>query len=97
VLKVLGHERRWNSENGTGYGTHSKLGIDTFWVGKPRDGNHPATVGNGTNVALLTDDRKSVDLFYQTAFEYEGKSGIRTEAHDNFYAAMCVIQMIIKY
>ncbi len=90
VLKTLGHERRWRDENGAGYGKHDELGINTFWIGKPRDAN-PATVGNGSNVALLAPDRKSVDLFYQTALEYggtdEGRPGIRAEAHDNFYAA----------
>ena len=90
VLGVLGHERRWFGDTGAGYGTHDQLGINTFWLTKPIDGQ-PATVGNGTNVAFMAPSRKAVREFYEKALALGGKSeggpGIREEAHDNFYAA----------
>ncbi len=90
VLGVLGHGRRWIGATGAGYGTHDQLGINTFWLNKPIDG-HPATVGNGTNVAFLAPSRKAVREFYEKALALGGKSegqpGIREEAHDCFYAA----------
>ena len=51
VLGAIGIERRFLAESGAGYGTQDEIGIDTFWLTKPIDG-HPATVGNGTNVAI---------------------------------------------
>ena len=90
VLGLLGHERRWIGETGAGYGTHDELGINTFWLTKSIDGK-PATVGNGTNVALLAPSRKAVRAFYEKALALggtsEGEPGIRDEAHENFYAA----------
>ena len=56
-------------------------------VTKPFDGN-PATVGNGTMVALAMDSRDKVDGLYTKAIELgardEGPPGLRS---DNFYAA----------
>ncbi len=90
LLGVLGHERRWIGDTGAGYGTHDQLGINTFWLTKPIDGQR-ATVGNGTNVAFVAPSRKAVRAFYEKALALGGKSegepGIRDEAHDNFYAA----------
>jgi catechol 2,3-dioxygenase-like lactoylglutathione lyase family enzyme len=90
VLGILGHQRRWIAETGAGYGTHDELGIDTFWLIQPIDGQ-PATVGNGTNVAFVAPSRQSVRDFHARALELggasEGEPGIREEAHPNFYAA----------
>ncbi len=90
VLRILGYERRWTGDTGAGYGTHDDLGIDTFWLTKPIDGNS-ATVGNGTNVAFVARSRKVVRDFYEKAIAMgatsEGAPGIREEAHPNFYAA----------
>lgn len=89
VLTQLGHERRWHSDSGAGYGKGDERGIDTFWITKPIDGKS-ATVGNGTNVCFVAPTRKSVDLFHRNALEHgavnEGDPGLRVEVHSNFYA-----------
>ncbi len=90
VLGTLGYERRFLSETGAGYGTHDDLGIDTFWLTLPTDGN-PACVGNGTNVAFVAPTRAAVREFHAKAIALRGASegdpGVREEAHPNFYAA----------
>ena len=57
-------------------------------VTKPFDGK-PATVGNGTMVAIMLDSNDKVDAFYQKAIELgatcEGKPGLRGEM-SGFYA-----------
>jgi len=57
-------------------------------VTKPFDGK-PATVGNGTMVAIMLDSNDKVDAFYQKALELggtcEGKPGFRGEM-SGFYA-----------
>lgn len=59
-----------------------------FWVTKPFDGK-PATIGNGSMVALETESRAAVDAFYQAALAHggsdEGAPGLRPY-HENFYA-----------
>lgn len=65
-------------------------GIDQAGVSitKPFDGK-PATVGNGTMVAIMLDSKNKVDAFYQKAIELggtcEGKPGPRGEL-SGFYA-----------
>ncbi len=89
VLGILGHERRWQGESGAGYGKGDERGIDTFWLTKPLDGQ-PATVGNGTNVCFVAPSRKTVEEVHELALELgaksEGKPGVRSEVHENFYA-----------
>lgn len=55
-------------------------------VSKPHDGK-PATIGNGSMVALVVDSREKVDRLYHKAIELggtdEGPAGPRG---DNFYA-----------
>lgn len=57
-------------------------------ITKPFDGK-PATVGNGTMVAIMLDSTDKVDAFYQKAIELggtcEGKPGPRGEM-SGFYA-----------
>jgi catechol 2,3-dioxygenase-like lactoylglutathione lyase family enzyme len=89
VLGALGHERRWHSQSGAGYGLSGEQGIDTFWIGSPTDGN-AASVGNGANVCFIAPNRHSVETFYTLALSLggvsEGEPGIRPEVHKNFYA-----------
>ena len=65
-------------------------GIDSAGVSvtKPYDGN-PATVGNGSMVAIMLDSTDKVDAFYRKALELggtcEGKPGLRGEM-EGFYA-----------
>jgi len=57
-------------------------------ITKPFDGK-PATVGNGTMVAIMLDSNDKVDAFYKKALELgatcEGKPGLRGEM-SGFYA-----------
>lgn len=59
-----------------------------FWVTKPFDGN-PATIGNGSLVALEAESRAAVDAFYHAALAHdgtdEGGPGLRPY-HAHFYA-----------
>ena len=52
-------------------------------VTKPFDGN-PATVGNGTMVALAMDSRGKVDGLYRKAIELGASSGMREAAVARF-------------
>ena len=58
-----------------------------FYVTNPNDGK-PATIGNGTMIALETDTKEKVDEFYKTALanggKDEGAPGIRGDG--NYYA-----------
>ena len=90
VLGTLGQKRFDLEESWAGYGEFGGVGIGTLWILKPANGQ-PATSGNGTNVALLAPTRASVEAFHAAALENggvdEGKPGVRTEVHENFYAA----------
>jgi catechol 2,3-dioxygenase-like lactoylglutathione lyase family enzyme len=59
-----------------------------FWVTKPFD-QKPATIGNGSLVALEAESRAAVDAFYHAALAHggtdEGGPGLRPY-HANFYA-----------
>lgn len=61
-----------------------------LWVGKPFDGQ-PATVGNGTMVALKADSWDAVRGFHQAALEKggtcEGAPGLRANYAADFFAA----------
>lgn len=61
-----------------------------LWVCKPFDGR-PATVGNGTMVALKADSWDAVRAFYQAALENggtsEGEPGLRGHYAADFFAA----------
>ena len=90
VMASIGYRCGGSGEGWAGYGDISGNGIDTLWILMPTNGQ-PATVGNGTNVALIAPTRESVDLFHKTALEHggsdEGAPGVRAENHPNFYAA----------
>jgi catechol 2,3-dioxygenase-like lactoylglutathione lyase family enzyme len=70
LLAELGAEQLFSNENVTAWGTDPaspKLGVI-----KPFDGN-PATVGNGTMVALTADSEETVDRVHKKALELGGK------------------------
>jgi catechol 2,3-dioxygenase-like lactoylglutathione lyase family enzyme len=77
-------------QNGfTLYGT--SLGRPGIAVTRPYDGG-PATVGNGTMIALVMDSRAKVDAFHAKALDLggadEGAPGLRGPDGDNaFYGA----------
>jgi len=57
-----------------------------FYITKPEN-KKPATIGNGTMIALLAESNEVVDKFHATALENgavdEGAPGIRTDG--NYY------------
>jgi catechol 2,3-dioxygenase-like lactoylglutathione lyase family enzyme len=61
-----------------------------FFVCTPYD-ERPASVGNGTHIALLAPSRAAVDAFHRTAIEAggtdEGAPGPRPQYHEHYYGA----------
>lgn len=51
----------------------------------------PATVGNGTHVALIAPNRAAIDAFHKVAIESggtdEGAPGPRPQYHEHYYGA----------
>lgn len=87
VMPVLGLSLEGEDENEIGFGRAGDLRT-RFWVTKPFDGR-PATIGNGSMVALEAESRAAVDAFYETALAHggtdEGAPGLRPY-HADFYA-----------
>lgn len=80
LLAELGATKQFSNDRATAWGTDPtsiKLGVI-----KPFDGN-PATVGNGSMVALTADSKETVDKVHQKALELgaedEGAPGPRGE------------------
>ena len=62
-------------------------GTPFFCIGEPYNGE-PATVGNGTMVALVADSPERVDRIYNKAMELGGScEGPPGKRMDGFYAA----------
>lgn len=81
-----------NWEGWAGWGTYEDQGATqvALWVCKPFDGR-PATVGNGTMVALRASNWRAVDEFHAAALANGGSSdgapGLRQQYNPDFYAA----------
>lgn len=79
-------------ENWIGWGIYEEGGARelALWVCEPFDGK-PATVGNGTMIALHADTRGAVDSFHAAALAHggssEGAPNLRPQYSPNFYAA----------
>ena len=99
TLGVLGYARCDTSAESEsswtgwiGWGTYEKAGAvqDALWICKPFDGA-PATVGNGSMVALWAKTWDEVDAFHAAALgnggTSEGPPGLRTHYNPDFYAA----------
>lgn len=97
VLGALGYGRcevgsDFNWDNWVGWGLYADGGERelALWVCQPFDGR-PATVGNGTMVALHADSRQAVDAFHAAALAHggssEGAPGLRPQYSANFYGA----------
>ena len=75
-----------------GWGTYEDHGAReiALWLCQPFDGK-PATVGNGTMVALRAKSWEEVDEFHAAALANGGKSegepGVRAQYNADFYAA----------
>jgi catechol 2,3-dioxygenase-like lactoylglutathione lyase family enzyme len=67
---------------GAGFGSDNK---PYFWIG------NGAALKGSLHVAFVTEDRKTVDAFYQAALKAGGRDngppGIRPHYHENYYAA----------
>jgi catechol 2,3-dioxygenase-like lactoylglutathione lyase family enzyme len=75
-----------------GWGTYENHGAKevALWLCEPFDGN-PASVGNGTMVALQAKSWQEVNTFHAAAIANGGKSegepGLRLQYNPDFYAA----------
>jgi catechol 2,3-dioxygenase-like lactoylglutathione lyase family enzyme len=85
LLSVMGAKRFFDSDRGIGWGTAPDKAM--FSVMKPFDGK-PASVGNGTMIALAAKDSAQVDALHAKALSLgghdEGAPGLRG---DRFYGA----------
>jgi catechol 2,3-dioxygenase-like lactoylglutathione lyase family enzyme len=88
ALLPLGFERRKEDAVEIGYAAPSDSRC-RLWIVTPYD-RRPATIGNGSMLALEAESRAAVDAFYQAALAAggteEGPPGLRP-FHANFYAA----------
>jgi catechol 2,3-dioxygenase-like lactoylglutathione lyase family enzyme len=64
VLATLGATRMMEHPGAAAYGKQ----YPEFWIRTPIDGR-PASVGNGTHVGFLAENKAQVDAFYQAALD----------------------------
>ena len=97
TMGVLGHRRCITSDPewdriSAGWGTYQNDGAQelALWVGKPFD-QKPATVGNGSMIALCAQSWRQVDDFHAAALANggtcDGPPGLRLQYNPDFYAA----------
>ncbi|WP_262695520.1 VOC family protein [Kordiimonas aquimaris] len=88
LLSIVGAKRVWDDPSFVAWG-NSPTGAGIS-IAKPFDGN-PATVGNGTMIAIVAPDRATVDKIYAKAIALgatdEGGPGLRGGDDSTFYAA----------
>ena len=88
VIKALGLARMVEYPEAIGYGRPG--GRAQLWIVRPLD-KKAATAGNGITIGLEAVDRPSVDAAYAAALanggKDEGKPGLRTHYHPNYYGA----------
>ena len=88
LFAVIGAERQMERPSYVIWG--ATMEPPAFGVTKPYDGK-PATVGNGTMIALVVDKRAKVDALYAKALALGGKDegapGIRGDDPNGFYGA----------
>ena len=84
LLGSVGAKRVWDTEKMIAWG--AAPGTPMLILIKPADGQ-PATVGNGTMVALSAKSKAEVDALYKQALSLGGKDeGAAGPRGDNFYA-----------
>ncbi len=87
LLAELGAKRTMEHDDFIAWGGED--GATSFCISKPFDGK-PATVGNGTMMALYAPSHEMVDKIHALALELggtcEGPAGPRPEYDKNFYA-----------
>lgn len=88
VGKALGLVKHMEFPEGVGYGKPD--GRPQLWIVRPID-RQAATAGNGITVGLEADTRSAVDAAYAAGMAAggtdEGKPGLRTHYHPNYYGA----------
>ena len=86
IFVHLGIKKIATTEKYVGYGHANEPHEVKFYITKPYN-KKPATIGNGTMIALLAETKEAVDKFHATAIENgavdEGSPGIRTDG--NYY------------
>jgi|TARA_B100000315_G_scaffold57696_1_gene52140 predicted lactoylglutathione lyase len=87
VFVHLGIKKVTTTERYIGYGHSNDPNEVKFYITKPYN-KKPATIGNGTMIALLAESNEAVDKLHATALENgavdEGSPGIREDG--NYYA-----------
>ena len=68
VFVHLGIEKITTTERYIGYGHSNDPNEVKFYITKPYN-KKPATIGNGTMIALLAETKEAVDKFHATAIE----------------------------
>ena len=72
---------------GVGYGQANR---PSFWIQLPANGQ-PPSAGNGVHIAFRAETRADVDAFFLAALDQggveDGRPGLRTEYHPDYYAA----------
>jgi catechol 2,3-dioxygenase-like lactoylglutathione lyase family enzyme len=85
LFAELGAKRTMEFPRGVAWGTGPAA--PGFGIVKPYD-ERPATAGNGTMIALLTDSKARVDAVHRKALELGGRDeGAPGPRGDGFYAA----------
>ena len=84
LMATLGATRQWETERFIAWATAPEAPM--VLLSKPYD-SKPATVGNGTMVALSASSKAAVDAAYQKAIALGGKDeGPAGARGDSFYA-----------
>ncbi|CAN7291292.1 VOC family protein [Bosea sp. LjRoot237] len=90
LFEALGHRRRFLDPGKLAGWQHQDGGRPFFFLTKPFDGE-PATTGNGQMIALLADDRATIDRSHAAALanggSCEGPPGLRPHYHPDYYGA----------
>ena len=89
VLGLLGIVRQEARDEALGY-ARKRDGVPWIWIMTPSDGL-PATWGNGSHLALMSESREQVDLFHAAALAKggrdEGAPALRPHYAPDYYAA----------
>ena len=87
ILTPLGIKKFTTTDRYIGYARKESLENIELYVTNPHN-KKPATNGNGTMIALLTDSKESVDKFHAIALENGAvNEGLPGPRHDNNYYA----------
>lgn len=89
LMAQLGHVLKFSDKGWAGWKPKDS-DRPLFLIGAPYNGE-PATPGNGQMIALLAQNRKTVDACHAVALAHggacEGPPGLRPHYHPNYYGA----------